>query len=93
MRGNSCATEQQNKRKNDRISVLFCRASGPDVRMTFVRPATDGKETMFTPVSVFLPIDEKLESGEVSGILCARGLALRDAVIAQEEAPNDDETV
>jgi hypothetical protein len=73
------------------MSVLFCRASGPDVRMTFVRPATDGKETMFTPVSVYLPKDEKLESGPVSGILYGRGLAQPASVLAQEETQNEAE--
>jgi hypothetical protein len=61
--------------------MIFIRsATGPDVRLSIVRPATDGKETMFTPVTVFLPIDEKLESGEASDILCARELAIRDVV-------------
>jgi hypothetical protein len=35
---------------------------------------------MFTPVTVFLPIAEKLDSGEASDILCARELAIRDVV-------------
>jgi hypothetical protein len=59
--------------------------------MTFVRPATDGKETMFIPVSVFLPKHEKLESGEVTGILYGRGLALPASVNAQKEKQNDAE--
>jgi hypothetical protein len=59
--------------------------------MTFVRPATDGKETMFFPVSVFLPKHEKLESGEVTGILYGRGLALPASVNAQKEKQNDAE--
>lgn len=48
---------------------------------------------MFIPVSVFLPIDEKLESGEVSGILFGRGLALPLAVQTKEETPKDAELV
>ena len=61
--------------------------------MTIVKPVTDGKETMFIPVSVFLPMDEKLESGEVSGILFGRGLALPLAVQTKEETPKDAELV
>jgi hypothetical protein len=61
--------------------------------MTFVTPATDGKETMFTPVSVYLPKHEKLESGPVSGILYGRGLALPVSLLANEEKPNNDEVV
>ena len=59
--------------------------------MTFVKPATDGKETMFTPVSVYLPKHEKLESGPVSGILYGRGLALPASVNTQKEKQNDAE--
>jgi hypothetical protein len=59
--------------------------------MTFVRPATDAKETMFFPVSVFLPKHEKLESGEVTGILYGRGLALPASVNAQKEKQTDAE--
>lgn len=61
--------------------------------MTFVRPATDGIETRFIPVSVFLPIDEKLESGQVTGILYGRGLALPAPVLAQKVKPNNAEVV
>jgi hypothetical protein len=56
------------------------RASGPDVHMRIVKSTTDMKETSFTAVTVFLPVDEKLESGNITGLLYARGLALPEVV-------------
>ena len=42
------------------------------------------KETSFTAVTVFLPVDEKLESGNITGLLYARGLALPEVVWKEE---------
>lgn len=62
--------------------MIFIRSgTGPDVRLSIVSPPTDGK----VPVTVFLPIDEKLDSGEASDILCARELAIRDVVSLKKD--------
>lgn len=50
------------------------RLPGPEV---VIKTKHGLSKTKTVPVALFLPPDEELESGDVAGIFCARGLTIR----------------